>query len=83
MAKNQWEIIFDATEGRVVCIQSRGFSPDDKRPIYFRCKDGDGEVNFYGWMMIPDFDPLDDYAGPAYGCTEIEYLNDGGEWEVI
>jgi hypothetical protein len=82
MKKNQWEIIFDATEGKVVCIQSNGFVVDDARPVYFRCKDDDGEVYYYGKMQRVDFDPLDDFAAPNAGCTTIEYLHDG-EWTII
>ena len=53
----------------------------------FRLLDDDGEIYFYGYCKTCDdedaFAPLDEY-GAAFGCTEIQYLNeDTGEYETL
>ncbi len=54
--------------------------------IKFRLLDDDGNVYFHG-KCITDFGeeafaPLDDF-GAAYGCTDIQYRNEKGEWESL
>lgn len=51
----------------------------------FRLKDDDGIIYCYGYSKTNDddkaFEPLD-WAQPNYGCTTIEYY-DNGVWEVL
>jgi len=48
-------------------------------PHHFRLFDDDGELYFEGVSDDDSsedaFSPLDEYAMPSYGCTEIQYLN--------
>lgn len=52
----------------------------------FRLLDDDKIVYFIGFSddctSEKAFDPLDMY-GEAYGCTEIQYLNQEGQWETL
>lgn len=52
----------------------------------FRLYDDDGELMFSGLsndrVSLVAFEPLD-YAQDRYGCTEIHYLQDNGEWEQL
>lgn len=54
----------------------------------FRMLDDDGIVYYEGFFLGDDksedaFGPLDDYGAPNAGCTEIQYLNNKGEWETL
>ena len=54
----------------------------------WRCKDGDGEVYYEGRYIGPGdermFGPLQDFATPDAGASDIEYLNtDTGQWEAL
>lgn len=59
--------------------------PLDIRPVHcFRVLDDDGTVYAYGRSDDDSsFDPLDEYAAGAWGCTRIEYKNDKDEWEEL
>lgn len=52
----------------------------------FRLLDDDKIVYFNGFSddstSESAFDPLDMY-GAEYGCTEIQYLNNRGQWETL
>ena len=53
---------------------SSNFKNDVKLPYKFRLLDDDGKVYFEGLSNDDSsFSPLDDYALPSYGCTEIQY----------
>lgn len=61
------------------------------RPLavrHWRTKDSDGELYYEGRYIGPDnermFGPLEDFAMPDAGASEIEYLNpDTGAWEAL
>jgi hypothetical protein len=65
------------------------YAADDPRLKHlFRMSDGDGDIAYYGRCDTNDddnaFTPLDDFGGPNYGCTTIEYFNrDTGQWEEL
>lgn len=65
--------------------KARTFLKVDGLPFKFRMLDGDGNAYFYGYNKTNNdneaFGPLDDY-GVAFGCTEIQYRNDG-KWETL
>lgn len=50
----------------------------------FRLLDDDGNVYFHGRSGDDSsFEPLD-YAGPRWGCTEIQYRNEEtGAWDSL
>ena len=49
----------------------------DKCVHKFRLLDDDGEVYFYGKSgNSSSFDPLDEFGG-GFGCTDIQYLENG------
>lgn len=53
----------------------------------FRLLDDDQEVYFIGYFVdisgkADEFEPKDDF-GEAFGCTEIQYLNDKGVWKAL
>jgi hypothetical protein len=58
-----------------------------ERTRLFRLLDADGEVYAEGLILVPageeggllDFSPLDDFGEPNWGCTSIEYREDG-QW---
>ena len=53
--------------------------------VEWRAKDDDGDVYAYGKLYGKDvhgFEPLDDYFGPAYGCTTIDH-KENGLWEML
>lgn len=51
----------------------------------FRVFDDDGTVYAYGYSSdASSFDPLEDYAAGAWGCTGIEYYDkETDEWEAL
>lgn len=58
------------------------------RKLYkFRLSDDDGEIYFYGvstdCRSEAAFRPLDEFGKPGYGCTNIEYKNENGHWELL
>lgn len=65
--------------------------PEDIRnPVAFRLLDDDGQVYFTGWLEGPEletadgetaFEPLDVF-GAAYGCTELQY-QENGCWKTL
>jgi hypothetical protein len=54
----------------------------------WRAKDDDGEV-YYSGLFVGDpesedgFGPLDDFARPDAGATDIEYLQPDGTWKGL
>ena len=57
-------------------------------PLYWRCKDDDGELTHEGRYLGPrderQFGPLFDLAMPDAGACHIEYLSaDTGQWEEL
>ena len=53
----------------------------------FRCLDGDGVVNMIGRMWYNEDDcneddgnPLEDYAMPSHGCTDLEIWSKEKGW---
>lgn len=49
----------------------------------FRLLDDDGEVYFHGRSSNnSSFAPLDQFGMPGYGCTEIQYYEDG-KWQTL
>lgn len=100
MSKYIWIITRDIIdEGKAVGTygpSTAGDKPDpEKLPDYFRLKDDDDEVYFYGKTdaltnslkdlksNVFGFEPLEDW-GEAFGCTTIEYKNPKTEqWEVL
>lgn len=59
----------------------------ESRPQYkFKLLDDDGITYFIGYSddctSECAFDPLDHY-GNSDGCTEIQYLNEWGQWETL
>jgi hypothetical protein len=52
--------------------------------LKFRLLDDDGEIYFFGYMTPTQsealFAPLDEF-GEAYGCTEIQILENG--WQTV
>jgi hypothetical protein len=80
---NQWMITKDliddgANEGR----KSAGFKPGKPMTVKFRMYDDDMELYFTGHMQKLDFEPLEDFGMPAYGCTELQY-NTGKGWDTM
>lgn len=58
---------------------------DHNKGERFRIYDGDQEV-YYSGRIIGDYDgfePLDDFATPNAGATDIKYRSKTGRWEVI
>lgn len=56
----------------------------------FRMKDDDGEIYYYGYLMIhkeetgeEEFAPLYDFGMPNAGCTSIEYKDKNGNWAQL
>lgn len=57
-------------------------SAGTKEPtIKFRLLDDDGKVYFVGMMSAYSFAPLDNF-GAGYGCTELQYWEDG-HWTTL
>jgi hypothetical protein len=61
---------------------------DDKHPELalhpFRMRDGDGNIIYEGFSSAENFDPLDDYGQPNFGCSDIQYLNlKTNKWETL
>lgn len=50
----------------------------------FRMFDGDGVLALEGRIVgeYDGFEPLDDFGRPGYGCTEIQYL-ENGTWQTL
>jgi hypothetical protein len=70
-------------------IQSYNWVEEKHRPKAvhrFRILDDDGIIYYYGFSTTSNteraFDPLDDYAMPNDGATEIQYF-ENGEWETL
>jgi hypothetical protein len=67
-------------------IQSKDYS-DLRLPelkYCFRMFDSDGNIGFEGMSNVKDFSPIDEYGGPVWGCTSIEYWNeDDRVWELL
>jgi len=49
---------------------------------HFRMTDGDDNIIYYGWCDDYSFDPLDDFGKPNFGCTGIQYIQNG-VWEDL
>jgi len=77
---NKWSgLLYDDGKDRTIW-------PEQKHlPHKFRLLDDDGNIYGYGQASENDteaaFEPLDYYL-PRYGCTEIQYYNDG-KWEPL
>jgi hypothetical protein len=62
----------------------RGCDVNMPMPYRFRLLDDDGVLCLEGVASRVEFDPLDDYGMPAFGCTEIQFFNpSNNEWEVL
>lgn len=73
MSKNQWIITKDLiTYGEATGVASFDHKKETDLPVRFHLYDDDGELYFKGRMEIEDFQPLDDFGTPGYGCTRIE-----------
>lgn len=63
-------------------------APDVPTPVRFRIIDDDGEVYYHGEMTAELADscdillPLDDFATPNDGATDLEIMRDG-EWILV
>jgi hypothetical protein len=52
--------------------------------IEFRMYCDDGELVYEGRMSREDFDPLDDFGAPNFGCTRLDYFNTTtNQWEIL
>jgi hypothetical protein len=72
----------DPFEPTCIGVTSSDYILDTDLPYQFRILDGDKEVYFYGLSDDnSSFDPLDN-LGTAFGCTSIEYL-ENGEWKEL
>jgi len=60
----------------------RGCNPLVATPHAFRMYDDDRNLVYEGFSSRIEFDPLDDFGTPNFGCTYIEYLING-KWEII
>lgn len=79
-----WKVTYDHLE-ELSCLFGEG-SLKDKPKYQFRLYDDDNNLYFSGISTDRDseaaFEPLDHCMG-AYGCTEIQYLQDDGDWETL
>jgi hypothetical protein len=83
----RWEInteyVEDWETGRVEAVKldppivgPRDCDPNAKLTTRFRLYGDDGDLVLSGMMSDDcEFDPLDDYGGPSYGCTELRFYD--------
>jgi hypothetical protein len=88
--KYGWVIVRDfVTDGESVGVLSAG-SPFTEKEIrskgeLHRILDDDGEL-YYHVKILGDytgFEPLDQFAGPNAGATEVQYTSRDGEWRPL
>ena len=82
----QWEITRDLVcDGADNGVQGpRGFVAGIGLPHRFRLLDSGGKVYYHGICSEDGvFAPLDDFGMPNAGCTDIQYRNTAGQWEVL
>ena len=58
-------------------------SDDTEMPWEFRMTDDDGLLWVYGTCSHEEFFPLEDFGMPGFGCTQIEYKQSNGKWEML
>lgn len=89
-----WKITRNMIDGREANCKkhlSKDWSEEEVkkvRKLYkFRLSDDDREIYFYGvstdCCSEAAFRPLDELGRPGYGCTNIEYKNENGSWELL
>lgn len=86
MSYNPWKITKDIIEdGKAIGTTSSCWEDNiecnDYTKIKFRLLDDDSNVYLEGVMRVMDFQPLDDF-GISYGCTEIQYMENGC-WKTL
>lgn len=81
MSKVQWIITKDHLEGDSAGVRSSNFDANVKTPYPFKIYDDDGILYYEGYCSEYDteeaFAPLDNYAQPNDGATEIHYKETG------
>ncbi len=82
--RNMWVITNNLLEQNFVHICSKDYKENFKFKLTkkFRLLDGDDNIYFEGLSDNINFDPLDDWGMPFYGCTTIEYYEDD-KWVVL
>ena len=80
-----WKVTRDHLDGKDVVVRSRNWDEDAARKatLKFRLRDDDGIVYFSG-VCTPEteFEPLDDFGEPGYGCTEVQF-KEGRKWVTL
>lgn len=80
---NQWIITKDIIcDGESVGVTSPSFDKAVEMPVKFRLYDDDDNLYLEGEMEDHDFDPLDDFGMPSYGCTTLKY-REHGSWKYL
>ena len=86
MSKIIWNITRDHFDDRAVDIMGpSGINREDVTlcTVPFKLYDDDGELMLSGKMSPTcDFEPLEHYGMPAYGCTGIKLKGKNG-WEWL
>ena len=81
-----WMITKNHLDDMNVLIRSNDSVKIADCPHIFRILDDDGILYYTGYSSTKDdedaFRPLDDFAQPNDGATEIQYLEDG-KWETL
>jgi len=75
-ATKAYHILFDVLDMRPV--PAVPYNAADY-PEAFQLLDDDGVLYFLGVATEQDFEPLD-WARERFGCTEIRYRDEDGEW---
>ena len=76
------------TNTNAVGVRSRGYDQwrsgdvsevnDEALPYEWRAYDDDGELYYTGRAQEEDFHPLDNFAGPNAGATELRFRRNTG-----
>lgn len=96
-ANGWWTITEDHVEqgknvgvcGPKNCDMSPELIANDPAAMKFIAKDDDGNLYYAGFCILPHgltsdaFAPLDDFAGPNAGATEIKYRMPNGTWKTL
>jgi hypothetical protein len=87
--------IIDCDEKQIKSDEKISFDSESKKLVRndrklktfkFRMLDDDNEVYFEGYCTDNSseyaFSPLDEFGMPCYGCTDIQYF-ENGRWESL
>lgn len=86
MNMNQWKVTRDIINGgEHNTTTSAIYDSALDMPVQWRAYDDDGNLYFEGIMQEHDFEPLDDFCMPGFGCTYLETREPEGDriWRVL